>query len=97
VRTAVQAQAKLLTAQAADDAVIDLHVAGLDGGRTLGSQPIGTVPLGRKGLCPEFDDVHCGGSVPQYRVDAAQTPRACAIGISRHALLIFQRCSVTFI
>ena len=87
----------LLAARAGDDAVFDLDVAGVDARRALGSYPIGTVPLGRKGLGPEFDDVHAGGSVPQYRVDAAQTPRACAIGISRHALLIFQRCSVTFI
>ena len=69
-------------------------VAGVDGGRAIGGEPVGTLPLGGKRLGPEFVDVQAGRGVTQCRVDAAD-PRASA-GVARSVsvvmLSVLQRC-----
>ena len=47
-QAAVEPQAKPPVARTGDGAVFDLDAAGVDGRRALGSQPIGTLPLGRQ-------------------------------------------------
>jgi hypothetical protein len=93
-RTAVQAQAELLAGRARDGPVFDLHIAGVDGGRPIGGDPVGTLALGGKRLRLEFVDVQAGCGVTQCRVDPADPsgpPGPCAMGLSRHALVL-RRC-----
>ena len=96
-RAAVQAQAQLLIARAADGTVFDLDAAGVDGRRAIGSQPIGAFPLGGKRLGPEFDDVQAGRGVTQCRVDAAQASAGVRDRSQSSCSLVSQRCPVTFI